>query len=97
MPVTRLDLDRAKSYSKCVEEVNKRKHELQLLEEHQSLLFESMSQNAQNSQVAIAPKFWHAEAALKWVEAARTNEHRTVSQAVNLLNDGLLPGDYYDV
>ena len=61
MPVTRLDLDRAKSYSKCVEEVNKRKHELQLLEEHQSLLFESMSQNAQNSQVAVAPKFWHAE------------------------------------
>ena len=97
MPVTRLDLERAKSYSTCVEEINKRKHELQLLEEHQSLLFESMSQNAQNSQVAIAPKFWHAEAALKWVEAARTNEHRTVSQAVNLLNDGLLPGDYFDL
>jgi hypothetical protein len=97
MPVTRLDLHRAKNYSHCVAEINKRKHELQLMEEHKSLLFESMSENAQNSQVAVAPKFWHAEAALKWVDAARTNEHRTVSQAVNLLNDGLLPGDYYDV
>jgi hypothetical protein len=73
MPVTRLDLDRAARYSNCVDEINKKKNELQLLEEHQSLLFESMSQNAQNSKVAIAPKFWHAEAALKWVEAARTN------------------------
>jgi hypothetical protein len=97
MPVTRLDLDRAARYENCVDEINKKKNELQLLENHQSLLFASMSQNAQNSQVAVAPKFWHAEAALKWVEAARANEHRTVSKAVNLLNDGLLPGDYFDV
>jgi hypothetical protein len=97
MPVTRTDLKRGRALDDCLGEINRMKRELELMEEHKNLLFSSMSQNAQESQVVSAPKFWHAEAVLKWVgEGNIAKEHRTVSRAVNLMNDGLLPGVYFD-
>jgi hypothetical protein len=94
---TRGDVQKGEKYSNAIAEINKKQRELDLLQHQKNLLLDSMSQEAQRSQVAIAPKYYHAEEALEWVKKGTAREPRTVVQAVKLLNEGLLPGKYFDV
>ena len=96
MPITREDRAKAQVYVSAVDEIEGKKRELSLLEAKLPELFDSLSENARQSQVPIEPKHWHAEAALKWVSEGTSKQRRTLTEAARLLNDGELPGDYFD-
>lgn len=98
MPITREDKAKAASYVQALNVIQGKRRELSQLEAKLPVLFDSLSQNVQQSQIPVEPKHWHAEAALKWIAEGRLKqERRTLTEASRLLNAGELPGDYFDI
>jgi hypothetical protein len=97
MPIKRSDVILGEKYAKAIAVINKSKHDLALLEAEKDSIFASMTQETQQSQVAIPPKYWHAEEVLEWVSHGTVKEPRTVLKAVELLNAGKLPGKFFDI
>jgi hypothetical protein len=97
MPIKRSDVQLGARYAEAVVAFNKTQQELARLEAAKGLIFDSMSQETQQSQVEIPPKYWHAEAALEWIGQGTVKESRTVARAVRLLKNGEFPGKYFDI
>lgn len=97
MPIKRSDVKLGEKYAGALAVINESRSQLARLEAEKDLIFESMTQETQQSQVAVAPKYWHAEAVLDWVSQGNVKERRTVARAVELINDGELPGKFFDI
>jgi hypothetical protein len=97
MPIKRSDVKLGERYANAIAVINRNKEELARLKAEKDLLLETMTQETQSSQVAIRPKYWHAEAALEWVSQGTAKEPRTVARAVQLLNNGEFHGKYFDI
>jgi hypothetical protein len=96
MPIKRSDVKLGEQYAHAVDTINRTSAELARLQAEKDLLFDSMTQETQQSQVPVSPKYWHAEAALERVEQGSAWEPRSVARAVQMFNDGEFPGKYFE-